>query len=147
MIRALLVDDEEPARSELRYLLARHPEVDVAGEAAGATEALELTRATHPDVVFLDVELPGLTGVEVAALLGEAGEPPAIVFVTAQRDVETFDRAKRAGGDDFITKPFRPDELVVRVQTALRLRQMGNLGARVTGRLPAGNPLRQAVEE
>ena len=109
MIRALLVDDEEPARSELRYLLARHPEVDVAGEAAGATEALELTRATHPDVVFLDVELPGLTGVEVAALLGEAGEPPAIVFVTAHEGyaVEAF----ALEAFDYLLKPVDPERL------------------------------------
>lgn len=52
------------------------------------------------------------------------GDRAAIIFVTAQRDVETFDRALRAGGDDFITKPFRPSDLLVRIQTAMRLRRM-----------------------
>ena len=66
MIRALLVDDEAPARSELRYLLAGESGVQVVGEAAGAREALELARSLEPDVVFLDVELPGLSGVEAA---------------------------------------------------------------------------------
>jgi len=72
--------------------------------------------------------MPGIDGIEacrrIRALPG--GGLVAIIFVTAQRDVETFDRALAAGGDDFITKPFRPAELVVRVQTALRLRALAS---------------------
>jgi signal transduction histidine kinase len=68
--------------------------------------------------------MPRLDGIEackrIRALPG--GRDTAIIFVTAQRDVDTFDRAVAAGGDDFITKPFRPNELIVRVETALRLR-------------------------
>jgi DNA-binding NarL/FixJ family response regulator len=75
LIRALIVDDEAPARSELRYLLAAHPEVQVLGEAAGAVEALGLAREVVYDVVFLDVEMPGLTGVEAAPLVSLADEP------------------------------------------------------------------------
>ncbi len=65
-IRALLVDDEAPARSELRYLLAAHPDVQVVGEAASGSEAFELARDLRYDVVFLDVEMPGATGLETA---------------------------------------------------------------------------------
>ena len=70
-LRALLVDDEAPARSELRYLLQSHPGVEIVGEAASAVEALELSRKLPHDVVFLDVEMPGLTGVEAAPLVRE----------------------------------------------------------------------------
>ena len=97
-IKALLVDDEAPARSELRYLLGSHPEVEVVGEAASAGDALELSRRVAHDVVFLDVEMPGLTGVEAAPLVRERADPPAVVFVTAHERyavdafaVEAFD--------------------------------------------------------
>src|SRR5512132_525850 len=82
-IRALIVDDEEPARGELRYLLAAHPEVEVVGEAATPGEALALAGSVRYDVVFLDVELPGMTGLEVARLVLDRDERPAVVFVTA----------------------------------------------------------------
>jgi signal transduction histidine kinase len=79
-----------------------------------------------PDCVLLDVRMPGLDGFAVCerirALPGGADVP--IVFLTALRDVETFDRALLAGADDFLTKPVRPTELVVRVQAALRLRRL-----------------------
>ncbi|NVB79866.1 MAG: hybrid sensor histidine kinase/response regulator [Kofleriaceae bacterium] len=80
----------------------------------------------HPDCVLLDVRMPGMDGVvacqRMRALPGGTDVP--ILFVTAQRDVDTFDRAKLAGGDDYITKPFRPNELVMRVEAAMKLRRI-----------------------
>jgi len=109
LIRALLVDDEAPARSELRHLLAAYPEVSVVGEAAGASEALELARDLAYDVVFLDVEMPGLTGVEAAPLVRERRNPPAVVFVTAHERyaVEAF----AIEAFDYLLKPVDPDRL------------------------------------
>ena len=80
----------------------------------------------RPDCVLLDIRMPGIDGVTTCREIRarEGGKDVAIVFVTAQREVDVFDRALAAGGDDFITKPFRPAELVVRVQTALRLRRI-----------------------
>lgn len=79
-----------------------------------------------PDCVLLDVRMPGMDGVtacqRLRALPGGADVP--ILFVTAQRDVDTFDRAKLAGGDDYMTKPFRPNELVMRVEAAMKLRRI-----------------------
>lgn len=93
--------------------------------AKDGAEAIALVRAERPACVLLDVRMPNVDGIAacraIRALEGAAGI--AILFLTAQRDVETFDVALAAGGDDFISKPYRPDELVVRVQTALRLRQ------------------------
>jgi signal transduction histidine kinase len=76
--------------------------------------------------VLLDVRMPGMDGFAVCSrirALPEGSDTP-VVFLTALRDVDTFDQALRAGGDDFLTKPVRPTELVLRVQAALRLRRM-----------------------
>jgi two-component system response regulator LytT len=116
-IRALIVDDEAPARSELRYLLAAHPEVQVLGEAAGAVEALGLAREHAFDVVFLDVEMPGLTGVEAAPLVRERRNPPAVVFVTAHERYAVDAFAIEAF--DYLLKPVDPDRLA-RVVERLR---------------------------
>jgi two-component system response regulator LytT len=122
-IKALLVDDEAPARSELRYLLGAHPEVDVVAEAANAGEALELSRRVAHDVVFLDVEMPGLTGVEVAPLVRERSDPPAVVFVTAHERYAIDAFAVEAF--DYLLKPVDPDRLA-RVVERLRERTVEN---------------------
>lgn len=103
MLKALLVDDEVPARSELRYLLGEAGGVEVVGEAGSANEALQLIRAIPYDVVFLDVNMPGLSGIELAEVLSELKHPPAIVFVTAHSEhaVEAFEVA----AVDYLVKP------------------------------------------
>ena len=80
----------------------------------------------RPDCVLLDVRMPGLDGIAACRRLRDlpGGKDVPILFVTAQRDLDTFDRAHDAGGDDFITKPFRPTELISRVATAVKLRRM-----------------------
>jgi two-component system, LytTR family, response regulator LytT len=123
MIRALLVDDEAPARSELRYLLAAHRDVTVAGEAANADEALDLAREAAYDVVFLDVEMPGLTGVDAAPLVRDRREPPAVVFVTAHERYAVDAFAVEAF--DYLLKPVDPDRLA-RVVERLRERTVEN---------------------
>jgi signal transduction histidine kinase len=94
--------------------------------AATGEDGLAMFTRERPACILLDIRMPGMDGVtaceRIRALPG--GDAVAIIFVTAQRDVETFDRALAAGGDDFVTKPFRPGELVVRIQTALRLRRL-----------------------
>jgi two-component system, LytTR family, response regulator LytT len=125
VIRALLVDDEAPARSELRYLLAEHPEVQVVGEAASAPEALELARDLRYDVVFLDVEMPGLTGLQAAPLVHERRDPPAIVFVTAHAEYAVDAFAVEAF--DYLLKPVDPERLA-RVVERLRERTLENAG-------------------
>jgi two-component system, sensor histidine kinase and response regulator len=94
--------------------------------ASDGEEGLRLVEAERPDCVLLDVRMPGTDGFVVCTrirALPEARDTP-VVFLTALRDVDTFDQALRAGGDDFLTKPVRPTELVLRVQAALKLRRM-----------------------
>ncbi|HZT91953.1 MAG TPA: LytTR family DNA-binding domain-containing protein [Gaiellaceae bacterium] len=119
MIRALLVDDEAPARSELRYLLAQHRDVAVVDEAAGAAEAVELAADGRYDVVFCDVEMPGLTGLEAAALVRDRRRPPAVVFVTAHEQYAVDAFAVEAF--DYLLKPVDPRRLA-RVLDRLRAR-------------------------
>jgi two-component system, LytTR family, response regulator LytT len=123
MIRALLVDDEAPARSELAHLLAEHGDVAVVGEASNAAEALELAERAVYDVVFLDVEMPGLTGVEAAPLVRERADPPAVVFVTAHAEYAVDAFAVEAF--DYLVKPVDPQRLA-RVIERLRERTREN---------------------
>jgi two-component system response regulator LytT len=118
-VRALIVDDEAPARSELRYLLAEHPEVEVVGEAASAAEAVQLARELRYDVIFLDVELPGASGLEAAPNVRDRHDPPAVVFVTAHAEyaVEAF----AVEAFDYLLKPVDPERLA-RVVERLRER-------------------------
>ena len=125
-IRALLVDDEAPARSELRYLLAQHRDVEIVAEVASAAEALEQARAVQHDVVFLDVEMPGLTGVEAAPLVRERADPPAVVFVTAHERYAVDAFAVEAF--DYLLKPVDPDRLA-RVVERLRERSAASAAA------------------
>lgn len=107
--RCLIVDDEAPAREELRYLLDAFEDVQVVGEATNAEEALVLLSGLDYDVVLLDIRMPGGTGLEVAAALGEAPHRPAVIFTTAYPDhaVEAFDLAAA----DYLLKPFDAERL------------------------------------
>lgn len=108
-LKALLVDDEVPARSELRYLLAEAGGVEVVGEAGGAAEALQLIKAIPYDVVFLDVNMPGLSGIELAEAFSAMEHPPSVVFVTAHSEhaVEAFEVA----AVDYLVKPVEIERL------------------------------------
>lgn len=108
-LRVLAVDDEQPAREEIAFLLRQDPRVAAVRTAASADEALRLLREGGIDAVFLDIQLPGLNGLELAQVLGQFKQPPPIVFVTAHdaHAVEAFDlRAV-----DFVLKPIRTDRL------------------------------------
>jgi two-component system, LytTR family, response regulator len=101
MIRTLLVDDEQPARDRLRRMLAEFKDVEVAGEAADGEEAMARIAELRPDVVFLDIQMPGATGLEVAASLPDPR--PHIVFCTAfdQFAVDAFE----LHAIDYLLKP------------------------------------------
>jgi DNA-binding LytR/AlgR family response regulator len=135
MIAALLVDDEAPARSELRYLLDAHADVRVVGEAANAPEADELLRAGGYDVVFLDIELPGSTGLELAPLARAA-----VVFVTAHERYAVDAFAVEAF--DYLLKPVEPERLA-RVLERLRERVPDEPGPveKIAVVAPAGSEL------
>jgi len=118
-LRVLAVDDEPPALDELSYLLGRHPDIGEVLAASDATAALRII-GEHPfDAVFLDINMPGLSGLELAGVLANFSEPPALVFITAHDDraVAAFE----VGALDYLLKPSREerlDEAVRRVRSS-----------------------------
>lgn len=120
LMTVLAVDDEAPALDELTYLLQRHPSIGRVRSAADATLALRELHDGGIDAVFLDINMPGLSGLELAAVLSNFAHPPAVVFVTAHDDkaVAAFD----VGAVDYLLKPIRSDRLdeAVRRITATR---------------------------
>ena len=102
-IRALIVDDEKPARRRLAELLGREPDIEVTGEARDGREAVDMVRAQAPDLMFLDIQMPDLDGFAVLSAL-DPEQQPVTVFVTA------YDRyaiqAFEAHAIDYLLKPF-----------------------------------------
>jgi len=118
-LTAVLVDDEALARDELAFLLGEIGGVDIVGAAGNGVEAVETIRRLRPDVVFLDIQMPGLTGFEVARRLIDADAPSHIIFVTAydQHAIEAFE----VNAVDYLLKPVDAARLEVAVQRARRL--------------------------
>jgi two-component system, LytTR family, response regulator len=116
VLRAAVVDDEPLAREGIRLLLGKDPEVEVVGEAGNASEALELLRRTRPQLVFLDVQMPGGDGFE---LLTRAERPlPLVVFVTAY-DAHAL-KAFGVHALDYVLKPFDDERFTQALQRAKR---------------------------
>ncbi|HEX7671425.1 MAG TPA: hybrid sensor histidine kinase/response regulator [Polyangiaceae bacterium] len=123
-VTILVVDDNEANRVLARSTLEDEGYgVVLANDGRAAVEAFERDR---PDCVLMDVRMPDMDGFAACERIRELplGHETPIIFLTALRDVDTFDRALASGGNDFLTKPVRPAELVVRVGAALKLRQM-----------------------
>lgn len=114
-VRALIVDDEAPARRRLRAHLAAIPEVEVAGEAGSGPEAVAAISQQRPDLVFLDIQMPGMTGFEVIAEVG-VDAMPAVIFVTAYDEfaLEAFE----VHAVDYLLKPFSRERLAKAVERA-----------------------------
>jgi two-component system LytT family response regulator len=115
-MRALIVDDERLARAELTRLLTVHPEIEIAGEARNGEEALELIARLAPDLLFLDIQMPGMTGFE---LLERLDEVPQVIFTTAydQYAIHAFE----VNALDYLLKPIAPNRLAAAL-AKLRLR-------------------------
>src|SRR5712691_4138423 len=128
-LRAVLVDDEQLARDELGYLLGRIGGIEVIGQAGNGIEALTTIDRLQPDVVFLDVQMPGLTGFEVARRMLDGQTAVQIIFVTAydQHAIEAFE----VNAVDYLLKPVDPSRLEVAVERARR---------RIQSDRPAGSP-------
>jgi two-component system, LytTR family, response regulator len=114
-VRVLIVDDETLARSILREHLAKIPEVEIVGEAANGFEAVKLAEELNPELVFLDIQMPKLSGFEVLELLGERA-PPAVIFTTAYDEFAL--RAFEVHAVDYLLKPVEPPRLVAAVERA-----------------------------
>jgi len=102
-LRALIVDDEYPARQELRFLLEQFQDIEIVGEAAGAMEAYKLIQVLEYDILFLDIHLPGINGLELTAKFQELPKKPQVIFITAYDNYAVDAFAVDAA--DYIMKP------------------------------------------
>jgi two-component system, LytTR family, response regulator len=130
-LRALVVDDEAPARRTLQLLLANHPDVQLLGECATGPDALETIERTDPDLLFLDVHLPGFSGFELLERM-KTERPPTVIFVTAydEHAIRAFD----ASAADYLLKPFddeRFDRALERAKARVRQRELEKLAPRL----------------
>lgn len=116
----LIVDDEPPIRSELRYLLGRDARIARIDEAGSGSEAVEKLLADRPDVIFLDIQMPGTSGIRIAETLGNLKHPPAVVFVTAFSEYAA--EAFELDAVDYVLKPVEEARLVRALDKVASLR-------------------------
>ncbi|WP_017606490.1 response regulator [Nocardiopsis alkaliphila] len=117
MIRTLLVDDELLVRSGLRMILESAPEIEVVGEGDNGDDAVRLVQETRPDVVLLDIRMPGTDGLTAAARIWDLPHPPKVVLLTTFDLDEYVHSALRAGAVGFLLKDTPPRELINAVRT------------------------------
>jgi two-component system LytT family response regulator len=123
MIKAILIDDERLARNELRKLLTEFPEIEVIAEAANANEGMERIETLGPDLVFLDIQMPGKTGFD---MLSELDRVPYVIFTTAYDEYAL--KAFEVNALDYLLKPVEPKRLADAIQK-LHLQEEKELGS------------------
>lgn len=118
-IKALIVDDEELARDEMRFLLSEEDDIEIIGEAAGGEEAVRLVQEKKPDLVFLDIQMPVMDGFQVIQVLLHTGDLPLIVFATAydQYAIKAFE----VNALDYLLKPIEKDRLKRAIKRARKI--------------------------
>ncbi|MCL2807447.1 MAG: LytTR family DNA-binding domain-containing protein [Coriobacteriia bacterium] len=116
MIKAIIVDDEAPARSELHFLLDETGQVEVVAEASNVREAIEQLKEHGGDLMFLDIQMPGASGLQLADALGSLKYPPAVIFVTAYSEhaAKAFD----VNAVDYLVKPVQTERLQMALSKA-----------------------------
>ncbi len=118
LTRVLLTDDQPLVRHGLRVLIADHPRLEVAGEAANGEEAVRLAERLAPDVVMMDVRMPGMDGLEATRrITASPGTPPKVLVLTTFDDDEYVYGALRAGASGFLVKDMDMDQILAAVET------------------------------
>ena len=138
-LRALVVDDEAPAREELTWLLGRDPHVGSVRSAGSAPEALRALELEPVDVVFCDIKMPGLDGLDLARVLARFAQRPHVVFVTAydEHAIEAFDLR----ATDYVLKPVRAERLAEAVRRVVHaVRMSAQMSAQMSRQLSAQLP-------
>ncbi|HEX6334072.1 MAG TPA: response regulator [Flavisolibacter sp.] len=120
-MRAILIDDERLARAELRKLLQEFPEIEVVDEASNAEEGLQKIESHNPDLIFLDIQMPGKTGFD---LLSELDHAPQVIFTTAYDEYAL--KAFEVNALDYLLKPVEPRRLADAVEKLKRSTQGGS---------------------
>jgi two-component system, NarL family, response regulator LiaR len=117
-IRVVIADDHRVVRDGLCYLLSQEPDVEVVGEAGDGLQAVAVVAATHPEVLLLDLYMPGLDGHGVLAALRDASHRPAVVVLTSATDDEHLVRALHAGATSYLLKTASAERVIAAVRAA-----------------------------
>jgi DNA-binding NarL/FixJ family response regulator len=118
--RILIVDDHEVVRLGLKALLERHPQFEVIGEAGNAKEAIEQVTRQHPDVVLMDIRLPGTSGIEACETIVENHPETKVIMLTSYAEDEMLFSAIRAGASGYVLKQIAAEELVRAIESVGR---------------------------
>lgn len=141
-IRVLLVDDHALFRSGIKSLLQRHPEFDIVGEAGDGMEGVKRAGQLKPDVVLLDLHMPGLSGRDAAAMMAEESPNSHVLMLTVSEDAEDLIETLRAGACGYLLKNIEADALIAAINKAaegesvISPQMMGKLLKGVRGELP-----------
>jgi len=119
MINVIIADDEEPARAELKFLLEKYDDINIKGEATDGEMAVRLCHEHRPDLVFMDIQMPVISGIDAAETLINSVSPPYIIFVTAY-DVYAI-KAFGLHAIDYLLKPVEPERLQVSIDRTRKL--------------------------
>jgi DNA-binding NarL/FixJ family response regulator len=123
-IRVLLVDDQTLLRATFKMLIDSEPDLEVVGEAATGREAVEQVRARRPDVVLMDIRMPGLDGIEATREITRLGTPAKVLILTTYETDEYVTEALRAGATGFLGKTADPEEVVHGIRRAAQGRPL-----------------------
>lgn len=122
-LKALIVDDEYPARQELRFALSVFEQIEIVGEATNAQEALALIKALDYNVLFVDISMPGMSGLELGAAIQDLPKQPQIIFITAYDEYAV--RAFEVNAVDYLLKPVEPGRLKKAIDKVMKVYQEG----------------------
>ncbi|MCB8944720.1 MAG: response regulator [Ardenticatenaceae bacterium] len=150
VIRVLIVDDLPETRENVRKLLQFESDIEVIGQAGTGEEAIEMAQKHSPDIILMDINMPGIDGIQASQRISELAPRAQIIIMSVQSDSDYLRRAMLAGARDFLTKPFGGDELVAAVRRVYKKRpamataplsSTGALGA--SGQVATGIPVRE----
>mgnify|MGYP002625182589 CR=1 FL=1 len=119
-IKLVLADDHAVVRSGLRMLLQAQPDMEIVGEAESGTQALAQVRNLRPDVILMDIQMPGMNGIEATRQIKEAYADTAVLALTMHEDDQYFFEMLQAGASGYLPKRAAPDELVRAIRTVSR---------------------------
>jgi two-component system response regulator NreC len=119
-IKLVLADDHAVVRSGLRMLLQAQPDMEIVGEAESGVQALDQVRSLRPDVILMDIQMPGMNGIEATRQIKEAYADTAVLALTMHEDDQYFFEMLQAGASGYLPKRAAPDELVRAIRTVSR---------------------------
>ena len=119
-IRLILADDHAVVRSGLRMLLEAQSDIEIIGEAESGTEAVDLVESLKPDIILMDIQMPGISGIEATKLIREIVPGTAVLALTMHEDDQYFFEMLHAGASGYVPKRAAPDDLLTAIRTVAR---------------------------